>query len=853
MSDFIAANLHKKIDHIMDVFFGAGVASHPTIIEQINYLLFMRALSQNDDDLRKIGVTDAEQLVFDGELEKYRWDNLLTLNAEQLFVALEECFRKIPESTTNKTVRLVFRNAHIKLFDKPTLRTVVHEIDVFAKLMDEGEHAGKRDIFGDTYEYLLSKLAQAGTSGQFRTPRHIIEFLVAVVAPQKSETIIDPAVGTAGFLVKAFEYLRREYTSSEQLKSGGAFDQLSSKEHTFLYEHTFSGFDSDEDMIKFGMMNLYLHGLQNARMVRQNTLTDTAGSRDKYDVILANPPFSGKIDRDSVAEELQMNTGATEVLFLRYMMRHMTDNGRAGVIVPEGVLFNASGAHTKIRELLLEHGLWCVVSLPGGVFNPYAGVKTSILFFDKTRKEKAEVLFAKVEHDGFSLSAQRKPISKNDLPEILMDIERYKKGESLQLPDVHVVSFERIKQTKDYNLAGDRYRLAESVEVHDYPIVELGQLCEITSSKRVFQSEWQDSGVPFYRAREIVKLSNVGFVDNELFISEEMYLDYASRFGAPSEGDLMVTGVGTLGICYLVNKDDRFYFKDGNIIWLKNFKDQVDPRYVKHLFSSAFVKNQIQAFAGGGTVGTYTIIKAKETKIPLPPIEVQKKIVEEIENKQGAIDHAREIIKTLERERAYFDPSTRAVREEWPAVKLGDLATLVRGPFGGSLKKEIFVASGYKVYEQSDAIHGSHQATRYFVDQNKFNEMSRFKVSTGDLIMSCSGTLGRVAKIDENSPEGIINQALLKITPNDKITADYMKLALESHIMQLVFVLNSQGGVINNVVSVKQLAELTLLLPPIEVQKDIIAEFVAEQEIIESNKKLIGIYEHKIQQVLREI
>jgi type I restriction enzyme M protein len=474
MSDFIASNLHKKVDHIMDVFFGAGVASHPTIIEQINYLLFMRALSQNDDDLRKIGITDKDQLVFDGDLEKYRWDNLLTLNAEQLFIALEDCFRHIPESTTNKTVRLVFRNAHIKLFDKPTLRTVLHEIDAFAKLMDEGEHAGKRDIFGDTYEYLLSKLAQAGTSGQFRTPRHIIEFLVDVVAPKKGETIIDPAVGTAGFLVKAFEYLRREYTTPEQLASGGSFDQLNSKEHTFLHEHTFSGFDSDEDMIKFGMMNLYLHGLQNARMVRQNTLTDTAGSRDKYDVILANPPFSGKIDRDSVAEELQMNTGATEVLFLRYMMRHLTDNGRAGVIVPEGVLFNASSAHTKIRELLLENGLWCVTSLPSGVFNPYAGVKTSILFFDKTRVEKAEVLFAKVENDGFSLSAQRKPITKNDLPEILADIERYENGEDLQQRNTHVVSYERIKESKDFNLTGDRYKLVEANTDHDYPMIELG-------------------------------------------------------------------------------------------------------------------------------------------------------------------------------------------------------------------------------------------------------------------------------------------------------------------------------------------------------------------------------------------
>jgi type I restriction enzyme M protein len=633
----------------MDVFFGAGVASHPTIIEQINYLLFMRALSQNDDDLRKIGITDKDHLVFDGDLEKYRWDNLLTLNAEQLFIALEDCFRHIPESTTNKTVRLVFRNAHIKLFDKPTLRTVLHEIDAFAKLMDEGEHAGKRDIFGDTYEYLLSKLAQAGTSGQFRTPRHIIEFLVDVVAPKKGETIIDPAVGTAGFLVKAFEYLRREYTTPEQLASGGSFDQLNSKEHTFLHEHTFSGFDSDEDMIKFGMMNLYLHGLQNARMVRQNTLTDTAGSRDKYDVILANPPFSGKIDRDSVAEELQMNTGATEVLFLRYMMRHLTDNGRAGVIVPEGVLFNASSAHTKIRELLLENGLWCVTSLPSGVFNPYAGVKTSILFFDKTRVEKAEVLFAKVENDGFSLSAQRKPITKNDLPEILADIERYENGEDLQQRNTHVVSYERIKESKDFNLTGDRYKLVEANTDHDYPMIELGD-------SRYFRIE--SGGTPSSKIEDywngdinwvtLVDLPQSNRITNIRTTSRKITPDGLSKSSAKllPAGTVLVSSRATIGRVAIARKETSTNQGFKNIVIQS---DEVLPDYVANVLSQ--MTETLKSIASGGTFAEFSKTSFEKIKIPLPPIEVQRKIVEEIENKQTAIDHARAIISTLERER----------------------------------------------------------------------------------------------------------------------------------------------------------------------------------------------------------
>lgn len=651
MSDFIANNLHKKVDQIMDVFFGAGVASHPTIIEQINYLLFMRALAQRDDELRLLGVNNPNEIVFDGELEKYHWDNLLALNAEALFNALEECFRKIPDSTTNKTVRLVFRNAHIKLFDKPSLRTVLHQINEFGKAMDESEHEGKRDVFGDTYEYLLSKLAQAGTSGQFRTPRHIIEFIVDVVAPKKGETIIDPAVGTAGFLVKAFEYLRKEYTNSETLETGGQFDQLSSQEHTFLLEHTFAGFDSDEDMIKFGMMNLYLHGLKDAKLVRQNTLTDTAGSRDKYDVVLANPPFSGKIDRDSVAEELQMNTGATEVLFLRYMIRHLTDNGRAGVIVPEGVLFNSSGAHTKIRELLLQNGLWCVASLPAGVFNPYAGVKTSILFFDKTHT-KQEVLFAKIEHDGFSLSAQRRPTPKNDLPEILEDIRRYQKGEELQLPNAHAVSYEKIQETKDFNLSGDRYTITETIFNQDYETVTLGELEE-------------RGDIEFLRGANLSKKDIVENGKNPCIHYGELYtlyepsiktvISHTNETGKVKSiaGDVLIPATTTadamgIAIARSLNQNDVILGGDINVMRTRNKVLLAD--FIAWLISTD-LKPQLAAYAKGINIVHLSNSDVRKLRIPLPPLEVQQKIVAEIENKQKAIDHAREIIATLERER----------------------------------------------------------------------------------------------------------------------------------------------------------------------------------------------------------
>ena len=341
----------NQVDNLMNILWGAGVASHATIIEQINYLVFLRSLSRKDDNAIKLD--PAAERIFSGELKKYHWDNLLIHNAEELFTTLEEIFRKLPELTTDSTIKLLFRDAHVKVFDKPTLRRLVHEIEKMFSDLEKQSTSGHTDIFGDMYEYLLSKLSQAGTLGSFRTPRHIIKFMVDVIDPKKGETILDPACGTAGFLVAALKHLEEKYTSEDYKKLDKyPMDLLSSPEREFVYRHTFTGFDSDFDMFKFGLMNLYLHKLEHPNIKRQNTLVDTAGDRTKWDVILANPPFSGALDIDSISEDLRMGTRSTEILFLRYMIDHLSPSGRAGVIVPEGVVFNSTKAHKKILQML---------------------------------------------------------------------------------------------------------------------------------------------------------------------------------------------------------------------------------------------------------------------------------------------------------------------------------------------------------------------------------------------------------------------------------------------------------------------------------------------------------------------
>ena len=818
----------------MDRFFGAGVASHQTIIEQINYLLFMRALSEKDDEYLELGVSDPDKIVFDGELSKYKWDNLMSLNAEALFIAIQKCFDEIPKSTTNSTVRLIFRNAHLKLYDKPTLRIVLHELDEFANSAEELNRSGKRDIFGDIYEYLLSKLSQAGTSGQFRTPRHIIEFIIEAIEPKKGETILDPAVGTAGFLVKAFEYLEKEYTSTEFAATGGAFDKLTAKEQSFLYEHTFSGFDSDEDMIKFGMMNLYLHGLENAHLVRQNSLTDTAGNRDKYDIIVANPPFSGKIDRDSVAQELQMNTAATEVLFLRYILEHINANGRGGVIVPEGVLFNASAAHTKIRELLLENGLWCVVSLPAGVFNPYAGVKTSIVFFDKSRVNNKEVLFANVERDGFSLSAQRRVIAQNDLPNIMEDIKNYQLGEPLQHLSGHIVSYDAIAKSQQYLLSASRYKVVELTTNQKYEEIALGDIFDMQNGRAFKKDEWRDKGIP------IIRIANLNNVDST-------YNYYDGEYDLKiliKTNDLLFSWSGTKGTSFgphIWNRGDGLLNQH---IFKLIPKIEINTNYAYLVLKQLVPEIESKAHGAGGLVHI-TKSELNKFKIPLPPMKIQNEIVSELNTYQRIIDGARQVIEN-------YSP-TITINTSWPIKTLSEITNKITDgshnpPKSSDNIDSIPMLSSKNIY---DGIVIFDEA-RMLSPEDFERENKRTNISDGDVLLTIVGTVGRTAVVRNYKPFTLQRSVAVIKPDNNLVISEFLKSVLDTQDIQQYMQLHAHG-VAQKGIYLGQVSKIEIPIPPLDIQKQIVERLEFEQKLINSNKELIKIYDKKISDRLNKI
>jgi type I restriction enzyme M protein len=369
------------------------------------------------------------------------------------------------------------------------LRAVVQAIHG----MDLSAHDG-HDLKGDMYEYLLSKLSASGTNGQFRTPRHIIDLIVALVNPQPKHQICDPACGTAGFLISAFSHILRQNTKPADLKRGlvdGGL--LKAAQWKFLEEQAFTGFDNDANMVKIAILNLYLHQLEKARVSMLNPLTTGFGGAypgQQFDIILANPPFAGKVQDESILADLnyKLNTRATELLFLKWFIDHLAPGGRAGVIVPNGVLFGSTNAATSLRELLLtECDLQAVINLPSGVFKPYSGVGTAALIFARplapivgeragVRGEVSgtatqSVWFYDLTADGYSLDDKRTPIDANDIPDALTKWPTCEEG-----PNSYRVPIEKIREN-DWSLAAGRYKpVTVEVANHDKP---RDILCEV--------------------------------------------------------------------------------------------------------------------------------------------------------------------------------------------------------------------------------------------------------------------------------------------------------------------------------------------------------------------------------------
>jgi type I restriction enzyme M protein len=466
----ITGELKSKIDRVWDSFWSGGISNPLEVIEQITYLLFLRRL----DDLQTLAEKKAR--VADGVIENpvflqgqghLRWSRFKNSDAEVMHkLVADEVFPFLRElgkqyGGDGSTYSEHMRDAR---FTIPTPALLTKVVDMLDDI-----HMVDRDTNGDLYEYLLSKIASAGVNGQFRTPRHIIKLMVAMMAPNPKDEICDPACGTAGFLVAASEYIRETHESA-------MFDE---EQRKHFHRSMFHGYDFDSTMLRIGSMNMLLHGIESPDIRYRDSLSEGASEdAEKYTLILANPPFAGSLDNESTSKDLQrvVKTKKTELLFLALFLKLLKAGGRAAVIVPDGVLFGSSKAHKDLRRILVEdQKLDAVVKLPSGVFRPYAGVSTAILFFTKTNSGGTdEVWFYDVQADGFSLDDKRNPVEANDLPDVLArwqsrtttERNRPRTEKSFTVPKVDIVA-------QGYELSLNRYKEMVHDEVVHRPPLEI--------------------------------------------------------------------------------------------------------------------------------------------------------------------------------------------------------------------------------------------------------------------------------------------------------------------------------------------------------------------------------------------
>ncbi len=477
----ITGELKSKVDRIWDTMWSGGISNPLSVIEQLTYLLFIKRL----DELHTLKESKANRLkqpiedpVFAPDQDGLRWSRFKQTAPETMFdIIKDEVFPFIKQLGTNNgdgdpedsTYSHHMKDA-IFMFPKASLlANIVDQLD--------GIDMADRDTKGDLYEYMLGKIASAGQNGQFRTPRHIIKLMVEMMDPSPKDIICDPACGTAGFLIAASENLV-DHHADEIYKT--------EKSRRRFNEGTFHGFDFDPTMLRIGSMNMLLHGVENPDIQYKDSLAQAeAGDAEKYSLILANPPFAGSLDYESTAKDLQqiVKTKKTELLFLALFLRLLQTGGRAAVIVPDGVLFGSSKAHKSLRTMLVEdQKLDAVISMPSGVFKPYAGVSTAILLFTKTNSGGTEhVWFYDMQADGFSLDDKRTPQEgKTDLPDILQrwknrdkEMERARTDKSFLVPKAEIAG-------NDYDLSINRYKEVEYEAVeHEPPQVILERLAKL--------------------------------------------------------------------------------------------------------------------------------------------------------------------------------------------------------------------------------------------------------------------------------------------------------------------------------------------------------------------------------------
>ena len=820
----------RHIDAARDVL--VGVAPNPTTqIDQITYALIYKFMDDMDQASVKVG---GEASFFVGDLAKYAWSNLMSTrmgNQEKMDLYSEALSKFSLAQQLPELFRTIFRAASLPYRSPETLGLFLKEISYF-------DYTHPEEL-GNAYEYLLSIMSSQGDAGQFRTPRHIIDFIVDVINPTKDDKILDPACGTGGFLVSTYNHILEQHDGQDDPKKREK--PLTPDERKKLMSNL-QGYDIDPTMVRIAQVNMYLHQFKNPQIFQYDSLTSEERWNDKYDVILANPPFMSPKGGIKPHNKFGVASNRAEVLFVDYIISHLKPKGRAGIVVPEGVIFQSGNAYKALRKNLVENGLFAVVSLPGGVFQPYSGVKTSILFFDnELAKQKSEVAFIKISADGFDLGASKRAVSENDLPAALQFLKSWSSGKSSEITFITLVEKSEIATKGDYNLSGDRYKIGVDHSNAKWPMVRIGDVFQIESggTPSTDNPEFWDGDIAWATLVDIPKsITRISTTVRKLTKSG---LTNSSAKIVP-KNTVLVSSRATIG---------RIAITDVEMATNQGFKNVIvteenNSSYVAYALS--FMVEDMIAMASGGTFKEISKTSFSNLEIPLPPLKVQEQIVAQLDGYAVIISGAKQIIENW-KPRIEVEPN-------WPNYKMSDLCELITKGTTPTSVGFNFTDSGIN-FIKIESITGNGQfipSKFAHISEKCHDSLSRSQLKEGDVLFSIAGALGRTAVVSSDILPANTNQALaiLRLKSDVKVLPQFLEYLLLTDVANLQSA-QSTTGVAQQNISLGQLGEYLLPVPPIEVQSALVEEVKKEEAFVQGASILAKQFEKRTQDVIAKL
>jgi len=828
----------RKIDAARDILVGV-VPVPQSQVEQITIALIYKFMDDMDNEAVAMG---GNPKYFTGDFAQFAWNKLFDpkLSGEGRLLLYQDAISKIPLNKEIPTLfRDIFKNAFLPYRNPETLKLFLKCINDFSY-----DHSEK---LGDAFEYLLAVLGSQGDAGQFRTPRHIIDFMVELIDPQKEDSILDPACGTAGFLISAYKHIIKTNSSNyDKANDPHTFtlhgiplnqlvvqnekrytgDKLNPDQRTFIHKHI-EGYDISPEMVRLSLVNMYLHGFTTPEILPYDTLTQLEHWNEYFNVILANPPFMTPKGGIRPHQKFTIQAKRSEVLFVDYILEHLSTGGKAGIIVPEGIIFQSGKAYKQLRKMLVEENyLVGVISLPGGVFNPYSGVKTSILWIDKALAKKSDrIIFLKVNNDGFDLGAQRRPIDANDLPAAFANARDFKKsllsGAEYQAPekDVIVVEKTRLAEGGDYKLSGERY-VRVVTTCSKYPIVSLSEVAEIISGQSPDGTYYNidGKGLPFFQGKSEFT---------------EMYLGPPTKWTTQVtktaiKNDIVMSVRAPVGPVNIVKSEICIGRGLASIRCLES---------INYLYCFYMLRS-IEPQINGNTGSTFASINRNDIcklKIPLPPLTVQEEIVAELDSYQKIIDGAKQVVDNW-KPKIDIDP-------EWAIAKLRDVCQVnpeSRDP--SELYSDWFnYLDITSIDNASNTLSQVHQLSVSIAPSR-----ARRIVKLHDVIISTVRPNLKAFYYFDSLPErAIVSTGFAVLRAKGTMHPKYIYYCLLSEFMVSQMESRMGKGAYPSI-NQSDVNELNIPIPEVNVQQAIVNRIESEQKLIDANRELIRIYEQKI-------